>query len=337
MPFQVSTKESLMSFRHTSLVLGLAATLAAGMASDGFARAGSGGSAGSRGSATYSAPPSTSISPRGASPMERSMTPNPGSPNANIFRPNAAPAAGGFFGGGFGRGLLGGFLGAGLFGLLFGHGLFGGLGGGFSFIGLLIQLGLLFLVVKFAISFFRNRNQPGFAGAGFNAPGSQPGQPQGGFGMPYQGTGFGGGNSAVQRDKLQIQPADFNAFEDKLAQVQAAYGREDYGALRLIVTPEMASYFSEQLAENAQKGVQNKLGVPKLLAGDLAEAWSEQGSDYATVAMRFAMTDWMVERATGKVVAGDPNVAQEAAEVWTFVRPRGTGPAEWKLSAIQQA
>jgi len=335
-----------MSFRHTSLahmslVAGLAAALAVGMASDGFARAGSGGSFGSRGSSTFSAPPSTSISPRGGSTIERSMTPSQGSPNAGIFRPNAAPAAGGFFGGGFGRGLLGGFLGAGVFGLLFGHGMFGGLGGGVSIIGLLIQLGLLFLVVKFAISFFRNRNA-GFAGAGFNAPGqfNAPNQPQGssngGFGMPYQGSGFGGGNAA-QRDKLQIQPDDFNAFEDKLAQVQAAYGREDYAAIRQNVTPEMASYFSEQLAENAQKGVQNKLGVPKLLAGDLAEAWSEQGSDYATVAMRFAMADWMVERATGKIVSGDPNVPQEAAEVWTFVRPRGGAPADWKLSAIQQA
>jgi len=273
------------------------------------------------------------------------MTPGQSSPGYNSFRPNAAPAAGGFFGGGFGRGLLGGFLGAGLFGMLFGHGMFGGLGGGMSIIGLLIQVGLLFLLVRFAISFFRNRNQPGFA---FNAPGQanaagpQPGQPQGGFGqggfgMPGFGAGLGGGNASAQRDRLQIQPDDFNAFEDKLAQVQAAYSREDYGALRQLVTPEMASYFSEQLAENARKGVHNKLGVPKLLAGDLAEAWSEQDSDYATVAMRFAMTDWMVERASEKVVAGDPNVAQEAAEVWTFVRPRGTSPADWKLSAIQQA
>lgn len=313
-----------MSLRHMSMILGLAAALALGMTGDTFARAGSGGSFGSRGSSTFSAPPSTSLSPRGASPIDRSMS----SPNSSVFRPNTLGNTGGFFGGGFGRGLLGGFLGAGLFGLLFGHGLFGGMGGGSSILGLLIQIGLLFLVVKLALNFFRSR-QPGFAGSGssFTPAGSSGGAPF---------SGFGGGSSAP-REKIQIQPADFNTFEQRLSEVETAFGQENFEALRHLMTPEMVSYFSEQLAENASKGLVNKVGAPKLLQGDLAEAWREGGSEYATVAMHFQLTDWMVERSTGRIVSGDPSRPDDATEVWTFVRPAGGSPVDWKLSALQQA
>ena len=50
--------------------------------------------------------------------------------------------------------------------------------------------------------------------------------------------------------------------------------------------------------------------------------------------MRFGMRDWTTDRATGRVVEGDPDRPTEATELWTFVRPRG---GEWQLSAIQQA
>src|SRR3954463_10850236 len=91
------------------------------------ARVGGGSSSGSRGTRTFTAPPSTSTAPGSAQPFNRTFT-QPGSPGV------AAPAtAGGGFFNRPGRGLLGGlaagFLGAGLLGMLFGGGMFGGLGG----------------------------------------------------------------------------------------------------------------------------------------------------------------------------------------------------------------
>ena len=38
----------------------------------------------------------------------------------------------------------------------------------------------------------------------------------------------------------------------------------------------------------------------KLLQGDLAEAWREGDTEYATVAIKFALKDSMVERASGR-------------------------------------
>ena len=72
-----------------------------------------------------------------------------------------------------------------------------------------------------------------------------------------------------------------------------------------LTTPEMLSYFAQDLSDNAKQGVRNEISDVKLLQGDIAEAWQEGGSDYATVAMRYALIDAIVNKATGKVVSGD--------------------------------
>src|SRR5207302_4692245 len=102
------------------------------------ARPGGGFSSGSRGSRTFSAPPSTSTAPGSAQPFNRTFT-QPGSPGVGA----PASAGGGFFnrpGRGMLGGLAAGFLGAGLLGMLFGGGMFGGLGGLSSIFGLLLQV-----------------------------------------------------------------------------------------------------------------------------------------------------------------------------------------------------
>ena len=99
------------------------------------------------------------------------------------------------------------------------------------------------------------------------------------------------------------------------------------------MTPEMLSYFSEELSQNASRGVVNKVSGVKLLQGDLSEAWSENGLEYASVAMRFALVDQMVDRSSGRPVSGS-DTPQEVTELWTFMRATG---GSWLLSAIQQS
>jgi predicted lipid-binding transport protein (Tim44 family) len=94
----------------------------------------------------------------------------------------------------------------------------------------------------------------------------------------------------------------------------------------------MVSYFTRDLEQNRARNEVNKVTGTKLLQGDLAEAWREGDTDYASVAMRFSMVDKTIDRATGRLVTGSEQPT-EATEVWTFVRPRG---ATWELSAIQQ-
>ncbi|HLK81237.1 MAG TPA: TIM44-like domain-containing protein [Xanthobacteraceae bacterium] len=296
------------------------------LVSNADARIGGGASLGSRGSRTFSAPPPTSTMPS-AAPVERSMTqPNFGNP-----RPGFSPSPGGFFGfgrSGFWGGLAAGFLGAGLFGLLFGHGFFGGVFGLVSFLGLIFQLALIAFLAMFLWRWFQRRSEPAYAGPLYrdNLSTSFLG------GLGLGGAQSAGSAGARQRsDDVGITSADYDAFERLLGDIQTAYGNEDLNALRARATPEMVSYFSEDLAQNASRGVVNRISDVKLLQGDLAEAWREGSTEYATVAMRFALNDIMVDRASGRVVEGGP---QEVAEAWTFRRTSG-GP--WMLTAIQQA
>jgi predicted lipid-binding transport protein (Tim44 family) len=295
-----------------------AMSLAAGHAD---ARAGRSMSFGSRGSQTFSAPPSTATSPS-ARPIERSMT-QPGQPGSFGRAPSTSP---GFFGRpGFMGGLFAGFLGAGLLGMLFGNGLFGGLGGFASLLGLILQVALVVFLGRLAWTWWQRRNQPALAGGPSFRDYAPPAS---------QGLGGGGGLPTAARasgtDEVGLKPDDFSGFERLLDQVETAYGEEDLGRLRTLTTPEMVSYFSEELAANASKGVVNRISGVKLLQGDLAEAWREGDTDYATVAMRFALNDETVDRASGRTVEGG---ADEATEIWTFMRKRG---GRWLLSAIQQ-
>jgi predicted lipid-binding transport protein (Tim44 family) len=287
-------------------------------ASSADARVGGGFSSGSRGARTFSAPPSTSTAPNAAQPFNRTIT----QPGSSGF---GTPAGGGFFnrpGGGMLRGLAAGFLGAGLLGMLFGGGMFGGLGGLSSIFGLLLQIGLIVIVVRMAMSWWQRRHDtaPAYAGA---ATGS-------GASSFRTGSGFGLGSGSAP---LEIVPSDYEAFERLLSDIQAAWSNEDIAKLHTLATPEMVSYFTKDLSEHRAQNVINKTSDVKLLQGDLAEAWREGDTDYASVAMRFSLVDKTLDRATGRLVSGSEQPA-EVTEVWTFLRPRG---ANWELSAIQQA
>jgi predicted lipid-binding transport protein (Tim44 family) len=290
------------------------------------ARIGGGGSSGSRGSRTFSAPPSTSTAPNAAQPFNRTMT-QPGSPGM------AAGAAnkGGFFnrpGMGMLGGLAAGFLGAGLLGMLFGGGMFGGLGGLSSIIGLILQIGLIIIVVRLAMNWWQRRNATASAYAG--PSGTGPTAAAGPLASFRSGSGFGLGSGSAP---LEIGPSDYEAFERLLGEIQAAWSNEDIAKLHTLASPEMVSYFTQDLQANNARGVVNKVSDVKLMQGDLAEAWREGDTDYASVAMRFGLVDKTIDRASGRVVEGSDRPT-EATEVWTFVRPRGTN---WELSAIQQA
>jgi predicted lipid-binding transport protein (Tim44 family) len=296
------------------------------------ARVGKGGSSGSRGAKTYSAPPSTTTAPGAAQPMNRTFT-QPGTPAAGAAAAGTA-SKGGFFNrpgmmGGMLGGLAMGFLGAGLFGMLTGGGLFSGLGGISSIIGLLLQIALIVIVVRLAMSWWQRRHTPASASA--YAAGPAPAAEGPGAPTSFR-SGLGGFGLGSSQPALEIQPADYEAFERLLGEVQAAWSNEDVDKLHTLATPEMVSYFSKDLEENKSRNDVNKVTDVKLLQGDLAEAWREGETDFASVAMRFSLVDKTMERTTGRLVAGS-DTPVEVTEVWTFARRRGS---DWELSAIQQ-
>lgn len=325
--------------RFATLFAGL--FLAFSMVAVDHADARRGGSFGSRGMRTFQSAPPTRTAPKPAAPVERSMTPNTGPAAQNsAVRPGAAAQQRPGFMSRFGGSMLGGLLLGGLFGMLLGHG-FGGLAGMF---GMLLQVLLIGGAIWLAVRFFRSQQarttEPAMAGgpAGGNfanrdaAPGEETGKRA--FNIPSIGGGLGSAQREPVSEEITLGQDDLDSFQRLLTEVQEAFGREDHKALRQLVTPEMVSYLSEELADNAQKGVRNDVTDVHLLQADIAESWSEGDRDYATAALNYSSVDVTRNRTTGEVVDGDASKPTETTELWTFVRQNG---GDWQLSAIQEA
>lgn len=303
-----------------------------------------GGSFGSRGTRTFQSAPPTRTAPQQTAPMERSMTPNTGqaaNPATNAARPGAAAQQRPGFMSRFGGSMLGGLLMGGLIGMMLGQG-FGGLAGMF---GMLLQVLLIGGAIWLALRFFRSRQAtnsgPAMAGAGagggnFNYRDAAPREEgKRAFNIPnIGGSGLGSAPQQPATREIELDQSDLETFQRMLTEVQEAFGREDHKALRRLVTPEMVSYLSEELADNAQNGVRNDVTDVHLLQADIAEAWNEGDRDYATAALNYSSIDVTRNRATGEVVDGDAKEPTETTELWTFVRQNG---GDWQLSAIQEA
>ena len=341
-----------MSFLKSRFARTLGVALALGLVLAPVAEARRGGSFGSRGTRTYSAPQPTATAPGYVPPVQRSMT-APGAAQATpgAFAPSYGYNNSGFYNRrpGFGGGFLGGLVTGGLIGGLMGHGFGGGWGGGGwggggggGFLTILFQLAIVGLGVWLLMRLFRRPRAAAFAPWQDSQPAFGGGNSFGGpgFGTPgFGGSGFGAGPSTAVPPtgpiwEFEVTPQDRDTFERMLHEVQDAFGREDYGALRERTTPEVMSYLAEELSENATHGRRNDVTATKLLQADVGEAWREGTTDYATAAMRYESIDIMRDRTTNAVLSGDPNTPTQTTELWTFARQNG-GP--WKLSAIQQS
>lgn len=315
---------------YTAVAAALTLALAPAIAD---ARAGRGGSMGSRGAQTYTPPPPTRVAPQPAQPVQRSTQPAP----TQTQRPAAAPgptqpgmaqAARP----GFGTALMGGLLAGGLLGLMMGSGFFGA---GFAgFLGVLLQLLLIGGLVWLALRLFRALR--GGTPATATAAAAPATSPVARSPIPDIGGSFArtGATDGTMREPIVVTEADLSAFERALHEVQAAWSEADRDRLARLVTPEMLGYLSEQLDEDARRGMRNRVRDLAFEEGDVAEAWREGAREYVTVAMRYSMVDEDVPTGAPASVPATTAPRTTATEYWTFVRVQG-GP--WLLSAIQQA
>jgi hypothetical protein len=290
-----------------------------------LAEARAGGSARPGGTMGYSSQGSLgsrSYSPNGASPLDRSMTPqSSGTPSG--LQPGFAQSHP------FLTGLAGAFFGSWLGSLLFPH---WGMGYGYGFgpFGALFSWLIIIWIIAMAFRLFRGSGGP------MTVPplGGMLGQRSPGPPSPsYRELG-----GRADTGTLPIGESDYAAFEAILKTVQGAWSKGDLATLKHYVTPEMLSYFNEQLAGNSSQGVENRIEDIELIKGDLREAWDEGGLEYASCLLHWRAIDYTVrsDRKPGEegwLADGDTQRPSEAQEVWTFVRSRG---GHWLLSAIQQ-
>ncbi len=314
-----------MNMRTTgTIAMGL--IIAASIAMPADARRG--GSFGSRGARTHSAPAATAVAPRQTAPVQRSMTGRPAGQQAGGQQAGRANPA---RSGGMMKGIIGGLIAGGLIGALLGGGL-GSLAGS-GFLMALLQMALIGGLVWLLFRMFRRRQAPAAAFAGASPAPFMGMEPRQGS-APVQSRGYAS-VPAVSADRdIDIDDEDKQIFERLLVEVQDAFGNEDYARLRERTTPEIMSYFAEELSQNATGGRRNQVSGTTLVDAEVAEAWQEGSIDYATIAMRYDSVDVMLDRNTGAVLTGDATRPTQVTELWTFARD-DHGP--WRVSAVQEA
>jgi predicted lipid-binding transport protein (Tim44 family) len=319
--------------KRSVVLTGLAAMFLATMlwSLDAWARAGGGGSSGSRGSRSFSAPANPGPSP------SRQAT-----PPSSVQRP--APQRSGWMSGlmgGIGGFLLGGLIGSMLFGGM-GSGLGGGLFGGIGLMEILLIAGVLY----FVYAYMRRRRQPAPASSyGYTPPReSDTGYWQSGStSAPSATMDMADGTTDLERGLGHIRQMD-HAFDpvrfsdtasDIFFRVQGAWMARDMTPVRDLLTPEMYEAMQkdgERLRAERRIDRMENIAVRSV---DVTEAWQENGRDYVTVHFLASMLDYTIDERTDEVIKGSRSEPVKFEEYWTFVRP--VGPNPWRLSAIQQA
>lgn len=304
------------------LVMGV---LALTMPEDAWARAGGGGSSGSRGSRSFSSPSRSYSTPsRPTSPSTQPLTQPQPSPMGGLWRSMAGGVVGGILGGMLFRSL--GFAGG-----------FGGSGGGFGLFDLLLLAGIGYLI--YWIVRRRRTSQEATATSYYS---QAPADSYGSTGAPAATLEPTGGSEDLERGLGHIRQMDPRFDEvgfkewtsDTFFRIQAAWMHRDLEKFRPLVAEEMQEVFRKQIEDLKTKRQINKLENIAVRSVELTEAWQERGLDFITVRFLANLLDYTVDETTGKIESGSDSEPVKFEEFWTWVRP--VGPNPWRLSAINQ-
>jgi predicted lipid-binding transport protein (Tim44 family) len=301
---------------------------------DAWARAGGGGSMGSRGSRSYSAPRST--------PAPAPSSPSQGSRQLNT---PAAPAPSPFGGGGFLRSMAGGLVGGMIGGMLFrslgfaGGGASETGGGGMGMMDILLIGALLYGIYWFIK---RRRSQAAAAGTSYRDS-LAGGAGQTAAPMPmtaYEPETTESDLETGIRHIRQMDPRfDEKSFTDgcmdQFFKVQGAWAGRDMSGIRNLLTDEMNKTLQGQADQLRAAQQVNRLDNIAVRSVEITEIWQEKGEDFITVQIYANLLDYTTDERTGQVVSGSRTEPVKFREYWTFSRPVGDHP--WRLSAINQA
>jgi predicted lipid-binding transport protein (Tim44 family) len=298
---------------------------------DAWARAGGGGSSGSRGSRSFSAPARPDS---GAATSGRQAVPPSGFQQSS---PQRSGWMGGLMGG-IGGFMLGGLLGSMLFG-----GMGGGLFGGIGLMEIVLIGGLLYLGY---VLLRRRQQQPAPATSyGYSAPmESNTGSWQSGpmaapsatMDMPDAAGDLQRGLGYISQMDAGFDPRRFqDTASDLFFRVQGAWMGRDLTPVRDLLAPEIYETMQKDTERLRAEHHIDRMENIALRSAEISEAWQESGRDYITVHFLASMLDYTVDERTNEVVKGSRSEPVKFEEYWTFVRP--VGPNPWRLSAIQQA
>jgi len=296
---------------------------------DAWARVGGGGSFGSRGSRTYTAPRST--------PAPTPSSPSQGTGQYNPAQPAPQPSAGGGFLRGMAGGLVGGMLGGMLFRSLgFAGGSGGGFGGGIGIMEIILIGALLYGIYWF----IKRRRSEVSAGTSYRdssaMEGGRTAAPMTAYEPEARESDVETGLRHIRQMDPRFDERDFtDGSMDRFFQIQGAWANRDMSGIRNLLTDEMYKTLQEEADQLRAKQRINRLDNIAVRSVDITEIWHEGGVDFITAKIYANLLDYTTDERTGEVVSGSRTEPVKFQEYWTFTRPVGDNP--WKLSAIHQA
>ena len=297
---------------------------------DAWARVGGGGSFGSRGSRTYTAPRST-------------PAPTPASPSqgAGQYNTPSTPAPSPFGGGGFLRGMAGGLVGGMLGEMLFrslgfAGGSDGGFGGGIGMMEIIL-IGALLYGIYWFIKRRRSQAPTGVSYRNSSAiDGGQTAAPMTAYEPETRESDVETGLRHIRQMDPRFDERDFtDGCMDRFFKIQGAWANRDMSGIRNLLTDEMYKSLQEEADQLRAKQRINRLDNIAVRSVEITEIWQEGGVDFITAKIYANLLDYTTDERTGEVVAGSRTEPVKFQEYWTFTRPVGDHP--WKLSAIHQA
>jgi predicted lipid-binding transport protein (Tim44 family) len=295
---------------------------------DAWARAGGGGSFGSRGSRTYTAPRSA--------PAPAPSGPSQG---ARQFNTPAAPSPLG--GGGFLRsmagGLVGGMLGAMLFRSLGFAGGAGGTGGGIGLMDIVLIGALLYGIYWF----IKRRRRLAAEGTtsyrdSLTTGAGQTAAPMTAYEQETRESDTETGLRHIRQMDPRFDEKSFtDGCMDQFFKIQGAWAGRDMSGVRNLLTDEMNKTLQGEADRLRAAQQVNRLENIAVRSVEITEIWQEKGEDFITVQIYANLLDYTTDERTGQIVSGNRTEPVKFREYWTFARPVGDHP--WLLSAIHQA
>ncbi|MBI3127702.1 MAG: Tim44 domain-containing protein [Candidatus Tectomicrobia bacterium] len=295
--------------------------------------------------------------------------PSPASPRSGLAQPGYDQTRRPF--GGFGGGLFAG-LGGLLLGGLIGSLLFGRMGmGGIGLLEILLIGGGLFLLFRMFGGRRREAPQgggtytgrlataeadpygvgggpapaerargsvytgPDIAARGASGPAASPGPSARPSAGAAPDPGLEEGLSAIRASDPSFSRENFLLDARRgFLRFQEAWVARDLAPIRDAVDRDIYEKSQSDLDELRREGRVNRLDDIQVRRLDLAEAWQEEGFDFATVRVEASLLDYLVSETSGELLGGSRTEPVTFAELWTWARK--TGPNKWFLSAIEQ-
>ncbi len=108
------------------------------------------------------------------------------------------------------------------------------------------------------------------------------------------------------------------------SEMQRAWEAQDWEPMRVRLTDDLYSQMARQLQELINRGQINRIERIAVMNVALKEFFQDDQYDNLVIRLTARITDYTLDRATGKVVSGDPKKEKFMTYEWTMIRTVGS-------------